>query len=387
MLKKLLLVLGVGAMLFGCSGGQEAGGQPDQGSTGESTDVVQIGGLAPLTGDVSIYGVSSMNGVEIAIDEINEAGGINGKEIKWNVYDTQGDSTEAVTAYNRLVDEGAQAIIGEIVSKPSAAVAEASTADGIPVITPTGTMPSITVGKANVFRQCFTDSYQGEVLARFVASDLGAKTVGVVFNTSDDYSVGVKDAFVAEAEANGLTVVAQEAYGGTDTDFKPQLTKMVTDQPDVLLIPDYYKNVALIAAQAREVGLESTFVGPDGWDGVLTSIDPSNLGAVEGAYFSNHYDLNSDVEKVANFVNKYKEKYSEDPTAFSALGYDTVYMLKQAIEEAGSTDFEAVNKALEGISFDGVTGALTFDENHDPLKEITIMTIKDGKYTFETQAK
>lgn len=383
-MKRILAMMMALAMLVGCGGGATTEGGDDQAA---DSDTIYIGGLAPLTGDVSIYGVSATNGVKIAVDEINEAGGILGKQIKFESYDTQGDSTEAVTAYTRHVDNGAFAVIGEIVSKPTAAVAEASLEDGTPLITPTGTMQSITQGKANVFRQCFTDPYQGEVLARYVANDLGAKTVGVVFNTSDDYSVGVKDAFVAEAKANGLEVVAEEGYGGNDTDFKPQLTKMVSAKPDVLLIPDYYKNVALIAAQAREVGLESTFVGPDGWDGVLTSIDASNLGAVEGAFFSNHFSVKDTNEIVANFVNKYKEKHGEDPTAFSALGYDTVYMLKQAIEEVGELDKAKVNEAIAGIEFSGVTGGLTFDENHDPIKEVTIMTIKDGDYEFETLTK
>lgn len=377
-LKKILLIAMVLLALVACNG--QNGGNSNE-------DSVKIGAIGPLTGDVSIYGTSAMKGAELAVDEINEAGGILGKEIDWTLYDTQGDSTEAVTAYNRLVNEGAQAIVGEIVSKPTAAVAEASTSDGIPVVTPTGTMPSITVGKENVFRQCFTDSYQGEVLARFCANDLGAKTAGIVFNTSDDYSVGVKDAFVAEAKANGIEIVGEEGYGGSDTDFKPQLTKLVGAKPDILLIPDYYKNVALIAAQAREVGLESTFVGPDGWDGVLSSIDESSLGSVEGAYFSNHYDVNSQDERIKSFIEKYRSANKEDPTAFSALAYDTVYMLKEAMETAGSTDFDAVNEAIAAINFDGITGKLTFDENHDPLKEITIMTIKDGKYEFNSVAK
>lgn len=380
-MKKLLALLMATSMLFACSNGTTTE------NSSVDSDTIKIGGLAPLTGDVSIYGTSTTNGIKIAINEINENGGILGKQIDYEVFDTKGDSTEAVTAYTRHLDNGAFAIIGEVVSKPTAAVAEASVSDGIPVITPTGTMPSITPGKENVFRQCFTDSYQGEVLARYVANELDAKTVGVVFNTSDDYSSGFKDAFIEEAKANGIEVVGEEGYGGQDTDFKPQLTKMVSSNPDVLLIPDYYKNVALIASQAREVGLNSTFVGPDGWDGVLSSIDDSNKEAVEGAYFSNHFSVKDTKENVSNFVSKYKDEYSEEPTAFSALGYDTVYMLKQAIEEVGELDQAKVNEALEKIQFEGVTGKLEFDENHDPLKEITIMTIKDGNYEFETTTK
>ncbi|MDO5688831.1 MAG: ABC transporter substrate-binding protein [Tissierellia bacterium] len=358
-----------------------AEGTTEAAATGE---VIKIGGLAPLTGDVAVYGNTSMNAVKLAIEEVNANGGILGKQVEFILYDEKGDATEAVTAYNRLMDDGVDAVIGSVTSKPTLAVAEVAKGDGILMITPTGTQQNITEGKANVFRTCFIDPYQGTILAKFAKENLDAKTVAVISNTSDDYSQGVKNAFIEEAKALGLEVVADESYAATDTDFRSQLTKMVALKPDVICMPDYYKVVSLMAAQAREVGLESTFVGPDGWDGVLATLDASNMDAVENSYFTNHYSLEDTDPKIADFVKAYREKYNEDPSAFSALGYDTVYMIKQSMETAGSTEREAVVDAMKNIEFSGVTGSLRYDENNNPIKAVTIMKIVDGKYTFDS---
>ena len=366
------------------TGEKKEGTESTETSTSSDGDTIKIGGLAPLTGDVAIYGVTTSNGVKLAIKEINEAGGILGKQVEYVVYDEKGDPTEAVTAYNRLIDEGIVALIGDVTSKPTLAVAEVAKNDGIPMITPTGTQKNITEGKDNVFRTCFIDPFQGVILAKFAKNDLNAKTVAVISNTSDDYSQGVKDAFVEEAKNLGLEVVADESYGESDADYKSQLTKMVALNPDVLVIPDYYKVVALVSAQAREVGLESTLIGPDGWDGVIKTLDASNLDAVENSYFTNHFSVQDTHDKVKNFVTAYNGEYGEDPSAFAALGYDTAYILKEAMEKAGSTEKADVVAAIKGIEFEGVTGKLRYDDENNPIKAVTIMKISDGEYTFNS---
>ena len=370
-----VVLLGAALLLTACGGAKE---------TSTEADVVKIGGIGPLTGPLAIYGVTSTNGSKLAMEEINKNGGILGKQVEYIVLDEKGDSTEAVTAYNKLVDEGVVALIGDITSKPSLAVAEVAAQDNMPMITPTGTQFNITEAGPNVFRVCFTDPYQGVVLANFAKNNLNAETVAVVVNNSNDYSDGVAKAFIEQAEKLGLKVVAKEGYSDGDKDFRAQLTKILPTNPDVLVIPDYYEQVALITAQAREIGLKSTFIGPDGWDGVSKTLDPSAYGVIENSYFTNHYSLDDQSEKVQNFVKAYRETYKEDPSSFAALSYDAAYMMKAAIEKAGTTEKQAVVDALKGIEYDGVTGHLTFDEKNNPIKAVTVLKIVNGKYTFDS---
>ena len=375
-MKKLNVVLmGAALLLTACGGAKESA---------EEAKVMKLGGIGPLTGPLAIYGVTSTNGSKLAFEEINKNGGILGKQVEYIVLDEKGDSTEAVTAYNKLVDEGVVALIGDITSKPSLAVAEVAAQDNLPMITPTGTQFNITEAGPNVFRVCFTDPYQGVVLANFAKNNLNAETAAVVVNNSSDYSDGVAKAFVEQAEKLGLKVVAKEGYSDGDKDFRAQLTKILPTNPDVLVVPDYYEQVALITTQAREVGIKATFVGPDGWDGVAKTLDASAYGAVENSYFTNHYSLQDQSPKVQNFLKAYKEAYNEEPSAFSALSYDAAYMMKAAIEKAGTTDKQAVVNALKTLDYDGVTGHLTFDENNNPVKAVTVLKIVNGEYTFDS---
>lgn len=371
-------------VLSACGGGGSSTGSETKAGNGDQGDMIRIGGIAPLTGSVAIYGQTASNAAKLAFDEINETGGILGKKVEYVVYDDKADTTEAVTAYQRLMDEGIVALLGAVTSKSTLAVAEASQADQLPIVTPTSTQEDITIGKPNVFRACFTDPYQGVVLAKLAKEKVGAKTAAVLTNNSSDYSDGVSKAFVEHAKELGIDVVSQEGYGEGDKDFRSQLTKLLSLEPDVLVIPDYYEQVALITTQARELGLKSTFIGPDGWDGVLKTLDASQYEALEGSYFTNHFSIEDTTQKVKDFIEAYHRKYNEDPSAFSALAYDAAYMLKQAIEEAGSTDSSAVVEALKNMKFEGVTGKLTFDENNNPIKTCTIMTIESGAYRFDS---
>lgn len=379
MKKFTLMLLGLSFLITACGGEKEA--------TTKKTDeaaTIKIGGLGPLTGPLAIYGVTATNGSKLAFEEINKNGGILGKQVEFVLFDEKGDSTEAVTAYNRLVDEGVVALVGDITSKPSLAVAEIAAQDNMPMITPTGTQFNITEAGPNVFRVCFTDPYQGVILANLAKNNLKANTVAIMVNNSSDYSDGVAEAFIKEAERLGLKIVAKEGYAEGDKDFRAQLTKVAATNPDVLLVPDYYEQVALITTQAREVGVKSTFIGPDGWDGVAKALDSSAYGAVENSYFTNHYSVEDTNEKVQNFLKAYREKYKDEPSAFSALSYDATYLMKDAIEKAGSTDKDAIVKAMKESDFAGVTGHLRFDEKNNPVKAVTVLKVVNGNYTFDS---
>ena len=377
-MKKInMFVVGAMMLIGGC------------GKSGEvaKPETIKIGGMAPLTGALAIYGVTTTNGAELAVKEINENGGILGKKIEYIMLDTKGDSTEAVMAYNKLVDEKVAGIIGEVTSKPTLAVAEVAVQDNMPLITPTGTQVDITEAGPNVFRVCFTNPYQGKVLAITSKERLGADTVAVMLNNSSDYSDGIAKAFIEESEKLGMRVMGVEGYSDGDKDFRPQLTKLAAMNPDVVLIPEYYEQAALIATQAREVGVKSIFVGSDGWDGIAKTLDKSSYSAIENSYFTNHFSMEDQSEKIQNFLKDYRETYKEDPSAFSALGYDAIYMMKSAIEKAGTTDKQKVVDALKGIEYDGVTGYLTFDDHNNPVKAVTVLKIENGKYIFDSKVK
>ena len=372
---KSAIMIGAAVLFTACVGGEKV----------SETETIKIGGLAPLTGSLAIYGVTTTNGANLAIDEINKNGGILGKKVEYITLDTKGDSTEAVMAYNKLIDRGVSAIIGEITSKPSLAVAEIAAQDNMPMITPTGTQVDITEAGPSIFRVCFTNPYQGKVLAVLAKERLNADTAAIMINNSSDYSDGIAKAFIEQADILGIKITAKEGYADGDKDFRAQLTKIAAEQPDVLLVPEYYEQASLIATQAREVGVKAVFIGSDGWDGITKTLDSSSYNAIENSYFTNHFSMQDTAPKIQNFLKSYKDTYNEDPSAFSALGYDAVYMVKKAVENAGSTNKEAVVDALKNIEYDGITGYLTFDEHNNPVKAVTILKIRNGEYIFDSK--
>ncbi len=350
---------------------------------GNGGDTVNIGGLAPLTGNVSVYGVATNNGAQMAVEAANEKGGVLGKQIKYVYYDEKGDATEAVNAYNKLVqNDGVVGLVGDVTSVPCIAVAQEAVKDGLPMITGTGTAAAITEAGENVFRACFTDPYQGQVMAQYAAKKLGSKTAAILYNMADDYSSGVAEAFEKEAAAAGISVVEKQAYQTNDVDFKSQLQTIKGKSPDILFLPVYYQDVALIAVQAKQLGIGATLMGVDGWDGVLEKIDKSNVSAVEGAYFCSQYSAESEDPDVQRFIKDYKAKYNADPNMFAVLGYDAMNILLESIKTAGTTDSAKVVDAMKDIKFKGLTGDITFDKDRNPVKSAVITTIKDGAYKF-----
>ena len=341
-------------------------------------DKIKIGGLAPLSGEVSVYGIAADNGAKLAIKEINAAGGVLGKEIKYIVYDEKGDTTEATSMYDKLVKKDkVVALIGDVTSNPTIAVAEKAVADNLPMITPTGTAKAITEKGTNVVRACFIDPYQGEKMAAYTQK-LGKTKAAILYNSSDDYSRGLTDSYVAKAGELGITIVAKEAYNKGDKDFRTQLGKIADSGAEVLFLPEYYEDIALIAAQAQEKKIDAILLGADGWDGVLKDgvMDKTKLSALKNAFFCNHYSAESTDTKVQNFIEAYKKEYNEEPNAFAALAYDAAYTLVRAIEKAGSTDKDAIIAALKDSDYKGVTGDIKFDENRNPIKQTAITTIQ-----------
>ena len=379
-LAAVLSAVMLAASAFGCA--QDGNKHPVSENT-KAGDTIKIGGLAPLTGNVSVYGVATNNGIKMAVDEINKAGGVLEKQIEYIVYDEKGDPIEAVNAYNKLVqDDKIIALIGDVTSKPTIAVAQKAVKDRIPMITATGTTADITKAGDNVFRACFIDPYQGELMAEYAAKKLNAKTAAIIYDNGDDYSTGVADAFEKEAKEAGITITNKEAYQPGSVDFKSQLTKIKAGNPDVLMIPVYYSDVALIAAQAKDIGIKSKLLGADGWDGVLEKIDKSNLDAVKDCYFCSQYSPENKDEKLQNFLKQYTEKYKSEANMFAVLGYDALGMMAAAINKAGSVDSEKIIEALKNLEYKGLTGSTTFDENRNPVRDAVITTIADGKYKF-----
>lgn len=361
----VILVLTLTTVLSGCSGSDDS-------------DVIKLGVIGPLTGDYSMYGTAVANAAKLAADEINAAGGIDGKQVKIIAYDSKGDKTEAVNAYNRLRDQDEiVGLIGGTFSGTTLSIKEIAKADNMPVLSPTATNGEVTIGAANIFRACYTDPYQGATAAVFAADELKATKAAVLFNIEDPYSEGLAVAFKDQFSSIG-TVTNYEGYTKNDADFRAILTKIAAEDPDVIFLPDYIAKVGVILSQIEELGLDVVAIGGDGWDG----IEADYAAVAEGHYFANHYAKTDEVAVVQDFIAAYEAAYKASPNALAALAYDSTFIMKAAIEAAGSTDADAMIEALSSTDLDGVTGHVTFDDNGDPIKSISIIQIKDGQHVL-----
>ncbi len=369
----VLLVVMFTASIFAFAGCSTSGG---------SADAVKLGFIGPMTGDAAIYGSSAEEGAQLAVAEINAAGGIDGKNIELVAYDSKADQTEAINAYNRLRDQdGVVAVIGGTLSGETLAMKDIMVQDNMPVLSPTATAVEVTQDAPNVFRACFLDDYQGQAAANFAATTLGAKTAALLIGTGNPYSEGVSEAFKAAFTAKGGTIAGSESYGTADKDFSAQLTKIKEMNPDVVFVPDYVQTVGPILQKAKEMGITAKFVGADGWDGVQEEY----ADAAQGNYFTNHYAADSPSETVQNFITAYKKEYDKVPNSFAALGYDAVYAMVEAITAAGSTDSADIITALKATDHAGVTGTLKFDQEGNPKdKEVTIIKIDGGQLKFDS---
>lgn len=369
--------------LAGCSGGS----MDDSSSSNAkaSGDSITIGTVTTNSGTAAAYGEAEVKGFELAVSEINAKGGINGKKVKLESMDDKGDATEASNAYNKLAgDNNVLAVAGPTISATTAAVAPLADQSKLVTIAPAATSDSIETGNY-LFRTCFKDSYQGEVAARFAAENLKVKKVAVLYGTGDPYSSGVGEAFAKAAEKLGLEVVDKESSSSADdTEYSAQLQKIQASGAELLYAPYYYSVAGpYIIPQARSVGFEGYVMGPDGYDGLKLTGDKSQYNKT---YYTTHYSADDNTNtKVQDFIKSYKSKNNAEPNTFAALGYDTIYMIKQAIEKAGeNATREDVRNAVAGMTFDGVTGKFTMDKSGSPTKSVTVLEMKDGKPVYNT---
>lgn len=369
--------------LAGCSGGSMD--DSSSSSAKASGDSITIGTVTTNSGTAAAYGEAEVKGFELAVSEINDKGGINGKKVKLESMDDKGDATEASNAYNKLAgDNNVLAVAGPTISATTAAVAPLADQSKLVTIAPAATSDSIETGNY-LFRTCFKDSYQGEVAARFAAENLKVKKVAVLYGTGDPYSSGVGEAFAKAAEKLGLEVVDKESSSSADdTEYSAQLQKIQASGAELLYAPYYYSVAGpYIIPQARSVGFEGYVMGPDGYDGLKLTGDKSQYNKT---YYTTHYSADDNTNtKVQDFIKSYKSKNNAEPNTFAALGYDTIYMIKQAIEKAGeNATREDVRNAVAGMTFDGVTGKFTMDKSGSPTKSVTVLEMKDGKPVYNT---
>lgn len=383
---KLLSVLAVGAMfmsaLTGCGGG----------SKGADGDTIKVGGLLEMTGGSASFGISGKNGIDLALKKINEKGVLGGKKLSLVVADTKSEASEATNGMQKLISQDkVVAVIGP--NQSSAVIASGAINNGAKVvdITPMGTNPDVTVDpktkqvKPYSFRTCFIDPFQGTVMASFASNELKVKRAAIYIDNTSDYAKGLAQFFKENFVKNGGQVVIEEAYLQKDTDFKSTLTKIKAAKPDFIYIPGYYQEVGLIVKQAREMGITVPMAGGDGWDSAKLP-EIAGKAALENTFFSSLYspDDTSDLNK--EFVAEYKKAYNANPDVFAALAYDSTLLVAKAIEDAGSADPAKIGEAMAKIKgFKGVSGEVTFNEQHNPIKSAVIIEHKDGKQTFKTK--
>lgn len=352
------------------------------GGAGAASGSIKVAVLAPLSGPVPTFGVSTRDGALLAIEEWNAKGGVLGQKIEPVVADSQCTADPAVNAANKVIDQdGVHYIVGEVCSKASIPISEIAESKGVVQISPTSTNTSVTINpdgstKQYVFRACFIDPFQGLVMAKFALKQ-GKKTAFIMFDKGNDYVLGLAEAFEKSFTEGGGTIVGKEAYTGQDTDFSAILTKVADSKAEVLFLPDYYNIVNLVGAQAKERGVTAIMMGGDGWDSA--DLDAT---AAEGGFFSNHYSAEDTRGIVVDFVSRYQDKYDAKPDALAALAYDATNLLLAAIEKAGKDDPAVVKDALAALQYEAISGNITFDDQHNPIKAAVVMQVKDGKVTF-----
>jgi branched-chain amino acid transport system substrate-binding protein len=349
----------------------------------ESNDIL-IGEYGALTGSIASFGQSTHKGVALAVEEVNAGGGVLGRKIRLITEDDQGKPEEALTAVTKLISKDrVSALIGEFASSNSLAAAPFAQQSRIPMVSHGSTNPKVTQIGDYIFRVCFIDPFQGEVMAKFARNTLKLDRVAILRDIKSDYSVGLADYFTKSFTALGGTVVADESYSAGDKDFNAQLTALKGKTPAAIFVPGYYTEVGLIARQARKLGVHAILLGGDGWDSdKLWEIGGE---ALNGSYFSNHYSVDNPAPVIQGFVEQFKARYDgEKPDALAALGYDAAKVLIDAIRRAGSDDPKAIRDSLATTQgFAGITGIISLNENRDAVKSAVVLEVKDGKFVYK----
>jgi len=366
----LLCVVGVFA-LTSCTGAKS-----------DSTSEIAIGEFGSLTGTTATFGISTKNGIDMAVDDLNKAGGLLGKKVRVIVEDDQGKPEEAQTVVTKLITKDqVMAVLGEVASSRTMAAAPVAQQNGIPLISPSSTNPKVTEIGDYIFRVCFIDPFQGLVMAKFAANTLKVKKVAILRDIKNDYSVGLAQVFADNFKKMGGNIVANESYSEGDTDFSAQLTSIKSKNPEAVFMPGYYTEVGLVVRQARKLGLNIPFMGGDGWDS--PSLVQIGGDAVNGSYYSNHFSVSDPSPKIQKFVADYKARYSVTPDALAGLGYDAASVLFDAIKRANSTDGTKVRDAIASTKdFDGITGKITIDKDRNAVKPAVVLQVKDGKLQY-----
>ena len=360
----------VALVLTACQPGAAGGG------------TIKIAILAPLSGPVPTFGVSTRDGALLAIEEANAKGGVLGKQLEAVVADSQCTPDPAVNAANKVIEQDkVHYIVGEVCSSASIPISEIAEKSSVVMISPTSTNPTVTLNadgstKKFVFRACFIDPFQGTVMAKFALSK-GYKTAFIMFDQGNDYVRGLAEFFEKAFVEAGGQVVGKESYTKTDTDFSAILTKVAESNAEVLFVPDYYNIINLVGAQAKEKGVTAVMMGGDGWDSADLDVN-----AADGGFYSNHYDPGDTRPIVQSWIANYQKKYNSVPDALATLGYDATSLLIAAIAKAGADDPVKVAAAMEALEFDAVSGKVTFDAQHNPIKGAVVISVKDGVKSF-----
>lgn len=363
------------SLLTGC------GGEKKQAA--DTGDTIKVGAAFELTGNVANYGKSTNDGLKLAIDEINKAGGVNGKKISLVESDNKSEPAESGNAVTKLITQDkVVAVVGPATSGCVNAATPISTANKIPHIAPCATAPNITVdnGKVKdfVFRACFIDPFQGQVMAVFADKTLKVKNVAIFYDSSSDYSKGLAEVFQKTLEGKGGKIVAKEAFLGKDVDFKAALTKLKASNPEAIYIPGYYEEVSKIIKQAREMGINCPLIGSDGWESPKLA-EIAGKDALKNCYYISAFNAQDEDKSVQDFIKKFKEKYQKDPDIFAMQGYNAGLILADAIKRAGGTDGTKLAKAIaETKDLPVASGKLTFDANHNPVMPALVIGIDNG---------
>ncbi|HLL06525.1 MAG TPA: ABC transporter substrate-binding protein [Myxococcaceae bacterium] len=352
--------------------------------TPTDANTILLGEVGSLTGSEATFGISARNGIELALKEANEAGGIREKKLAVRVYDSQGKPEEAAQAVTRLIaQDKVVLILGEAASSVSMAMAEKAQAAGVPMITPTSTAPEVTQKGDYIFRVCFIDPFQGQVMAKFAREHLKLDSVAILTDNKSAYSIGLAKVFTEEFQRLGGTIASNESYSKGDTDFRAQLTAIKQKKPQAVWVPGYYTDVGIIARQKKEMGLAVPLLGGDGWE----SDKLFELGgsALDGSYFSNHYSLDNPDPLLKSFVEKYQKAYGSPPDSVAALAYDAARLAVDAMKRAPDLSGKALRDAIAATKdFPGVAGKITINANRDAEKQAVVLKIVDGKTQFVT---
>ena len=385
----LVLVCVLALSMFACGGNGEAAQTGDANNNETTGGTLKIGGIGPTTGGAAIYGTAVMNAAQLAVNEINAAGGINGMQVEFLWQDDEHNTEKAVNAYSTLKDQGMQVLVGTVTSAPCIAVVAEAELDNMFMLTPSGSAVDA-IAADNAFRVCFSDPGQGIGAADYIKNNNVGTKIAVIYNVSDPYSNGIYEKFNAQAQAIGLEIVAAEAFtNDSATDFSVQIQKVKDSGADLLFLPIYYEAAALILDQANSAGLNVKYFGCDGLDGVIGQLG-DKAALAEGVMLLTPFAADATDEKIVAFTAAYKAAYNDEiPNQFAADAYDAVYIVKAAIEAAGITDAnisasdlcDAIVAEMTSLEFDGVTGKMTWTADGEPTKEPKAMVIKDGSYT------